>query len=193
MNICTCCRQATQQLRLVLIPQVVAEFGRHPHEMDLVPSTAQGTTDETLLHTAIELHLPLFSEDGRLLRRAQALHHPHYNTLMLLLALFAQGRIAPADYDRLRSDLLRVARYARAVVALGQALHQALISSMDGQKAQVAAVLFAAHHPGQGAGGIEVGIDIAAGGQTQPTGDNAAYLEAEPAQIPGYSAPPPSL
>ncbi len=124
----------TQQLRLVLIPQVVAEFGSHPHEMDLVPSTAQGTTDETLLHTAIELHLPLLSEDGRLLRRAQALHHPHYNTLMLLLALLAQGQIAPAEYDRLHSDLLRVARYAPAVVAQGQALHQAFISSMDGQK-----------------------------------------------------------
>ena len=120
-----------QQLRLVLIPQVVAEFGSHPHEMDLVPGTAQGTTDEVLLHTAIELHLPLSSEDGRLLRRARARQHPHYNSLMLLLALLVQGQITLAEYDRLHAVLVQVARYSPAVLAWGQALLQALMQSMD--------------------------------------------------------------
>lgn len=122
-----------QQWRLVLIPQVVAEFGEHPSQMALWPGAASGSTDEVLLCTAIDLQLPLFSEDGRLLRRARARHHPHYNSLMLLLALLIQGQISLAEYDRLHATLLQVARYSPAVLAWGQALHQAISGSLDGQ------------------------------------------------------------
>lgn len=123
----------TQQWRLVLIPQVVAEFGAHPRHMELLPGAASGSTDEALLGTAIDLHLPLFSEDGRLLRRARARHHPHYNCLMLLLALLIQGQISLAEHDRLHATLVQVARYSPAVLAWGQALHQAISGSLDGQ------------------------------------------------------------
>lgn len=122
-----------QQWRLVLIPQVVAEFGAYPGQMALRPGAASGNTDETLLATAIDLQLPLFSEDGRLLRRARARHHPHYNSLMLLLALLTQGQISLAEYDRLHATLLQVARYSSAVLAWGQALHQAISESMGRQ------------------------------------------------------------
>ena len=119
-----------QQWRLVLIPQVVAEFGAHPGQMELLPGTGSGSTDEALLATAIDLQLPLFSEDGRLLRRARARHHPHYNSLMLLLALLVQRRISPAEHERLHAALVQVARYSPAVLAWGEALRLALSSSM---------------------------------------------------------------
>lgn len=119
-----------RQWRLVLIPQVVAEFGEHPSQMELLPDVLSGSTDEALLATAIDLQLPLFSEDGRLLRRARACHHPHYNSLMLLLALLVQRRISPVEHDRYRAALIRVARYSPAVLAWGEALQQAIADSM---------------------------------------------------------------
>ena len=121
------------QWRLVLIPQVVAEFGAQPEHMELCPGAASVSTDEALLCTAIDLHLPLFSEDGRLLRRARVCRHPHYNCLMLLLALLIQGRISLAEYGRLYAVLMQVARYSTAVLAWGQALHRAICDSLDGQ------------------------------------------------------------
>lgn len=124
-----------RQMRLVLIPQVVAEFGGHPAALEIVANAAPGPTDEALLHTAIMLRLPLLSEDGRLLRRARASHHPHYNTLMLLLALLARGQMSLAAFDRLHADLLRITRYSQAVLAWGQALHQAIARGMDRQMA----------------------------------------------------------
>ena len=118
--------------RLVLIPQVVAEFGRQPEHMELWPDVVSAGTDEALLRTAIDLHLPLFSEDGRLLRRARACNHPHYNCLMLLLALLSQGRLSPAEYECLYAMLVQVARYSPAVLAWEQALHQAICDRPDG-------------------------------------------------------------
>ncbi len=120
-----------RQWCLVTIPQVVAEFGRHPEQMELLNGPHAGSTDEVLLATAIDLRLPLLSEDGRLLRRARARQHPHYNSLMLLLALLVQGQITLAEYDRLHAVLVQVARYSPAVLAWGQALLQALMQSMD--------------------------------------------------------------
>lgn len=121
-----------RQWRLVLIPQVVAEFGGHPEQMELRASTFAGTTDEVLLHTAIDLQLPLFSEDGRLLRRARTLKHPHYNSLMLLLALLLQGQVPLAEHDRLHAALVQVARYAPAVLDRGTALRLALTDGIAG-------------------------------------------------------------
>lgn len=106
-----------QRLQLVLIPQVVAEFGRRPLDMRLVPSAPATTVDEAVVQTAIALDVPIFSEDGRMLRQARRLKHPHYNSLMLLLALRAQKVLPETEFFRLRRNLLAFARYSATVVA----------------------------------------------------------------------------
>ena len=118
-----------RQWRLLIIPQVVVEFGRHPEQMELLNGPHASSTDEVLLATAIDLRLPLLSEDGSLLRRARARQHPHYNSLMLLLALLVQGHISPVEYDHLHAVLVQVARYSPTVLAWGQALHQAFMQN----------------------------------------------------------------
>ena len=80
-------------------------------------STPATTVDEAIIATARTLALPIFSEDGRILRQARQMRHPHYNSLMLLLALYAQGFVAKGQFSRLRRHLLGYARYSQEVVA----------------------------------------------------------------------------
>ncbi|MGD9947131.1 MAG: hypothetical protein AB7U29_01480 [Desulfobulbus sp.] len=108
---------AGQWVQLMLIPQVVTEFGRQPVGMPLVTSASTTTTDEAVVQTAITLDVPLFSEDGRMLRKTRRLQHPHYNSLMLLLALHVQGILSEAQFFRLREELLGFAHYSKGVVA----------------------------------------------------------------------------
>lgn len=108
---------AGQWLQFVLIPQVVTEFGHQPKNTRLVASDWASTTDEAVVQTAQTRKMPVFSEDGRMLRQARQLQHPHYNSLMLLLALHAQGRLASTEFCRLRRTLVGVARYSAAVIA----------------------------------------------------------------------------
>lgn len=116
-----------QWLHIALIPQVVSEFGHHPTGMELVPSAEAVTVDEAVIQTAAALALPIFSEDGRILRQARKMQHPHYNSLMLLLALYAQGIVPQAQLSRLRLHLLSYARYSEEVVAYAdRVLHRLL-------------------------------------------------------------------
>ena len=68
-----------QWLDFLLIPQVVAEFGHQPSGMQVPPAVDAATTDMAVIKTALALKMPVFSEDGQILRRARDLHHPHYN------------------------------------------------------------------------------------------------------------------
>jgi len=118
-----------QWLHIALIPQVVNEFGHHPPDMDLVPSAPAATVDEAVIRTARGLALPIFSEDGRILRQARQMGHPHYNSLMLLVALHAQGMIPKAQLSRLRQHLLGYARYRKEVVAYADQVLQRLLAN----------------------------------------------------------------
>ncbi|MDD2463982.1 MAG: hypothetical protein PHI97_08285 [Desulfobulbus sp.] len=113
---------AAQWFQFALIPQVVREFGRQPMGMQLVVPAPAATVDEAVTHTAITLGLPIFSEDGRILRKARQLRHPHYNSLMLFLALHAQGLLSEVDFFRLRDRLLGFARYSNVVLAYAEQL-----------------------------------------------------------------------
>lgn len=115
-----------QRLQLVLIPQVVAEFGRRPPDMRLVPSAPAATVDEAVVRTARALNVPIFSEDGRILRQARRLEHLHYNSLMLLLALRAQNVLPETEFSRLRRNLLGFARYSSTVIAYADQVLEAI-------------------------------------------------------------------
>nr|WP_320010471.1 hypothetical protein [uncultured Desulfobulbus sp.] len=105
----------SKHLQLYLIPAVVAEFGQRPKGMPLIAARHGSTTDSILLETAIELALPLLSEDGGLLRKARKREHPHYNTLMLLLTLRAQNVLSAQRCAALQTRLLTFARYSEDV------------------------------------------------------------------------------
>lgn len=122
---------AAHSFSLLLIPQVIAEYGSCPEGCTMTPATECGTTDELLCRVAQSLALPVLSEDRQVLRRARALDLCFYNTLMLVLALCAQDNLPLVDYPDLRNRLCVFARYSPEVVATGDAVYQALHRNQD--------------------------------------------------------------
>lgn len=116
----------SQTLQLLVIPQVVAEFGSQPAGTHRIDAASNKTADAAVLEAALNLHQPLFSEDGHLLRQARQHHHPHYNTLMLLLALRAQNIVSDTRFRELSTSLRRTARYSTAIWAYGDTVLQIL-------------------------------------------------------------------
>ncbi len=115
----------------LLIPQVVAEYGAQPEGMVLAAASCSGTTDETLCQTAHALGQPVLSEDKQVLRRARALNLCFYNTLMIVLALCAQGDLPLNTFPELRHKLHSFSRYNPGVFAVGDAVYEALLRQMQ--------------------------------------------------------------
>jgi len=118
--------QTARWFSLLLIPQVVAEYGAQPGGTVQVAAVGSGTTDAVVCHTAQALGWPVLSEDKQVLRRARTLNLCFYNTLMIVLALCAQDRLTLAAFPGIRDRLCAFARYSPAVVAVGDALYRRL-------------------------------------------------------------------
>ncbi|ADW16815.1 hypothetical protein Despr_0639 [Desulfobulbus propionicus DSM 2032] len=119
-------------VQLVLIPQVIAEFGGEIAGATLLATAPTGTTDQAVCRSASLLHLPVLSEDRQVLLAARRLGLGYYNTLMLLLALCARGDLPLAAYPQLRRRLSAFARYGRDILAVGDALFHALGAARPG-------------------------------------------------------------
>jgi hypothetical protein len=72
--------------------------------------------DEGLLHVALELGIPLVSEDKTLLHAAAACGLSYYNALMMIVFLVTRGRFGLEEYPVYRSRLLEFAHYSETVV-----------------------------------------------------------------------------
>ena len=72
--------------------------------------------DEGLLHLALELGIPLVSEDKKLLHAAAAFGLTYYNALMMIVFLVTRGRFGLEEYPVYRSRLLEFAHYSESVV-----------------------------------------------------------------------------
>lgn len=113
---------AAQKFSLLLIPPVIVEYGSLP--VGAVPTAAfgAGSTDRQICQTAQVLDQPVFSEDRQVLCHAHHLRLPHYNTLLLILALGIQNQCAWADCVTLIDRLRTFARYSPGVLAVGDQL-----------------------------------------------------------------------
>lgn len=118
--------QAARCFSLLLIPQVVVEYGARPGDTVPVAAVGGGTTDAIVCHTAQALGWPVLSEDKQVLRRARALNLSFYNTLMIILALCIQGCLPQDAFPAIRDRLCAFARYSPAVIAAGDALYRTL-------------------------------------------------------------------
>lgn len=123
--------RAARCFSLLVIPQVVAEFGMRPAGTIPLTAVASGPADLVICREASRLGLPVLSEDRHVLRAARAGQLSYYNTLMIVLAFCIQGELAPAAFADIRRELLVFARYAPQVVAVGDALFEALRQSMS--------------------------------------------------------------
>ena len=119
-----------QSFCLFIIPQVATEYGATPAGTLPLTAVPSGPADTVLCQAAQMLGQPVLSEDRQILRAARARHLPFYNTLMIILALCAQGDLALAAYEDIRRGLLVFARYGPQVIAVGDAVFQALRQSL---------------------------------------------------------------
>jgi hypothetical protein len=123
--------RTARSFSLLLIPQVVAEYGAQPEGVVLAAASTFGTTDETLCQTAHALGQPVLSEDKQVLRRARALNLCFYNSLMIVLALCAQGYLPLNTFPELRDKLYAFSRYSPGVLAVGDAVYEALLRQVQ--------------------------------------------------------------
>ena len=110
---------AGRSFRLLVPPDVVQEFGHPLPGCVTCTGTCTGDADGAVMQTAIELQLPVLSEDRQLLMSSHRLGLKYYNTLMILLALLFQQKISLEEYQQSYSSLREIARYSTAVWQMG--------------------------------------------------------------------------
>ena len=117
---------AAQSLRLVVIPQVVREFGTQPKGDLAVIEAPPGPADQVVWQMAAALRLPVLTEDRGIIQKARKAGLPYYNALMVVLALHLQGFLNAKDCREALNQLPGFARYSPRVVAVGEAVWAAI-------------------------------------------------------------------
>jgi hypothetical protein len=110
----------SQCFQLLILPDIVQEFGRHPTGCTLCKAISAAGPDQAVVRLAHELQLPVLSEDRQVLMAARSQGLRYYNTMMILLALLLQKKINLAGYEKAYASLLKFARYSSAVRQVGE-------------------------------------------------------------------------
>ena len=100
------------QVKLITLSSIVAEshLSDPPVTLIIDPNDSLNN-DQRLYASAEKLNLPLLSDDGNLLRKANKAGRPHYNTLMMLILLFTKNTLSESELLRACSSLKSFARY----------------------------------------------------------------------------------
>lgn len=125
--------EAARSFSLLLIPQVIREYGSIPGGMTVLTDVPAGPADKVLWQMARQLARPVLSEDRRVLAAARAAQIAHYNTLMLLFSLLARGELDGPGFARHHVRLLSFARYSLLVKAVGETVLRVLETEPDGR------------------------------------------------------------
>ena len=100
------------QIKLITLSCIVAEshLSDPPVTLIIDPNDSLNN-DQRLYALAEKLNLPLLSDDGNLLRKANKAGRPHYNTLMMLILLFTKNTLSESELLRACLSLKSFARY----------------------------------------------------------------------------------
>ncbi len=109
-----------ESLQLLVLPDVMREFGRLPAGCTPHRKVVAATPDQAVIRLACTLQIPILSEDRQVLMAGRNLGLQYYNTLMILLALLLQERISRAEYHLAYTELQKIARYSSAVWQVGE-------------------------------------------------------------------------
>jgi len=96
---------------------------RYPNQPTCARESASLPTDTRVLETARDLHLPILSEDRKILQKADLGGVEYYNALMMLEFLLYRGNLGDAVYEKSREILLAQSRYGRGVLRYAESLH----------------------------------------------------------------------
>jgi hypothetical protein len=122
-----------ERVEFTVLHQVRQEIGALDLQTKRVVHDFAGPADQALILAGQCLRLPIISDDRAVLNRARSQGLQYYNALMLILALYQQGRLTRvacrAGLDRLHG----VARYSDRVIQYGEAL----FAAWDGREARL--------------------------------------------------------
>ncbi|MBN2736443.1 MAG: hypothetical protein JXR70_05640 [Spirochaetales bacterium] len=76
-------------------------------------------TDEAIIKLALELSMPLISDDKKMINRLIVEKQEAYNALMILHWLYLKAHISLSEHLEYLTRLIRVARYSPAVIEYG--------------------------------------------------------------------------
>ena len=111
------------QVKLITLPCIVAESRlSDPPVTLIIDPNDKLNNDQRLYALAEKLNLPLLSDDGDLLRKADKADRPHYNTLMMLILLFTKNTSSESELRRACSSLKSFARYQPKIWQYAEAL-----------------------------------------------------------------------
>lgn len=111
------------ELHLCSSPDVLIEAGEALSAgVEAIESPVADTNDQSLLETARSCHLPLISEDGKLLKQCRQESLEYYNSLMLLNLLLFRERLSLEVFVEKRSLLQQTARYQKWIWTYGDAV-----------------------------------------------------------------------
>jgi len=100
------------QVQLITFPCIVAESRlSDPPVTLIIDPNDELCNDQRIYALAEKLNLPLLSDDGDLLRKADKADKPHYNTLMMLILLLTRNALSKSELRRACSSLKSFARY----------------------------------------------------------------------------------
>ena len=103
-------------IALVTIPGVIGETGIHIEQLSVIEQPhIQGAVDDQILECAVLRHIPLISEDRKLLLKADRKGMEYYNSLMMHAFLLYRRVIDPDEARMHLSELCEAARYGHYV------------------------------------------------------------------------------
>nr|WP_319550308.1 hypothetical protein [Desulfogranum marinum] len=114
--------------RLLVVPQVLQEFGRSLPVQVIYVESPPGAADQVLCPVASDRRLAVLSDDKHVLALARSAGLVYFNTLMLLLLMLYNDQLTVVQYRAFFHDLLTFARYSHAVRAFGDQLLEHILS-----------------------------------------------------------------
>jgi len=108
-------------IRLFSIKEILSETG--PISERIIPITYDETSpsiDKKLIACAMDLRLPVISEDKKILMTMKRADRPYFNALMMLLFLLYRRRIKNQQYVQYYLALKKFARYSDEIWEYGE-------------------------------------------------------------------------
>ena len=114
-------------IRLFSIQEILTETGPVSKRIKpLIHKKASSSNDQKLVSCALELDLPVISEDKKILMAMKRAGKPFFNSLMMLNFLLYRRRIQNQQYIQYHLALKKFARYSDDIWEYGAAVHAAI-------------------------------------------------------------------
>jgi len=114
-------------IRLFSIQEILTETGPVSKRIKpLIYNKTASSNDQKLVSCALELNLPVISEDKKILMAMKRAGRPFFNSLMMLNFLLYRRRIQNQQYIQYHLALKKFARYSDDIWDYGAAVNAAI-------------------------------------------------------------------